>query len=324
MYCKTFNGIGNKTLQYLTKAHDILKDYGIFNRFKIKDIVYRSSIHTTIEYKIDEETIVSSIFDVDYNGISIYPEELKNTLLFLFITEREMRYDYIVFNEIRLLFNEKEITILTLAATFALWDIYYSSEGIGKHVKLHSMELRSKSIDYELNYVLGLPRFNIGRNPISFKIINLGSEIVLHVIEPENILEEPNNDIANQYRLSLTFGKEEDKNDINDERTWSLLEALDGKIVSTDTNLRDLYFNAHRYLLIANIKEEKLVSITVNRHGTATRYLGGLYSGFSMSMSKTYSPYITIPFPITNVTIGGQDVSLACSMLEIETALDLN
>lgn len=80
----------------------------------------------------------------------------------------------------------------------------------------------------------------------------------------------------------------------------------------------DYYFDSD------SIKEEKLVSITVEEQGNTTRYLGGLYSGFSMNTAKIDSREYTTPLPITDVTIGGQKVTLACSMSEIETALGLN
>lgn len=325
MYCKTINGTGNKIFQYLTKAHDTLENYGMFNRFKITGIETDSGNDlVSFKCKFDEEATWVVLYGDHYKNIVNWPEEFKNIVIFLFSMQKEIFLRDGNTDTSKFPFNKEEIDILTLAGTFVTWDLNYTGEKLGKHIELFSSQLRSHSCDYELEYMLQLYRFNIGGEPISFKILSRYNEVTLRVIEPEHILKEKDGDMSDSYQLVFTFGEGEDKGNTDGERLHSLFSYLDGRTVSTDTNLRDLYFNADQYLRIANIKEEKLVSITTDIRGTTTRYLGGLYSGFSMSMSRTDGIFEMHPFPVTHVTIGGKDVSLACSIGEIETALGLN
>ena len=319
------DGIGNKTTQYLTKAHDILKDHGLLDRFEFEGINnFTNPDRAVINYRFDDELVRCCVSEHSCKIIFSWSKELRETLMFLFCMEDMMSIEESEIHPSKFPFSKKELDILTYAGSFATYDFCYSSEGLGRHIELPNMQLFSKNEHYVLSNLIRLPKFDIGGEPISFKIINYHPEVALRVIEPEDTSEEQKDDPTEYYLLFLTFEKEEDAGNINEERLKALFSALDGKVVSANTNLRDLYFNAHQYLRIANIKEEKLVSITVEKHGDTTRYLGGLYSGFSISTSRTEGTYPTLPFPNTRVSIGGQDVDLACSMLEIETALGLN
>lgn len=325
MYCKVLDGIGNKTTQYLTKAHDILKDYGLLDRFEFEGINnFTNPDRVVINYRFDDEIVRCCVSEHSYKNIFNWSKELRNTLMFLYCMEDMMSIEESEIHPSKFPFNKKELDILTYAGSFATYDFCYSSEGLGKHVELPSMQLFSKNEHYNLSNLIRLPKFDIGGEPISFKVINYHSEVALRVIESEDTSEGQKDDPTEYYLLFLAFEKEEDAGNINEERLKALFSGLDGKVVSTDTNLRDLYFNARQYLRIANIKEEKLVSITVEKHGETIRYLGGLYSGFSISTSRTEGTYPTLPFPNTRVSIGGQDVDLACTMSEIEIALGLN
>lgn len=326
MYCKVLDGIGNKTTQYLTKAHDILKDHELLDRFKFDTVDnFTNPDRVVINYRFDGELVRCGIYEHNYKIIVNWPEELRNTLIFLFCMDFDISWEESEIHPSKFHFSKKELDILTYAGSFASYDFCYSSERLGRHVELPSMQLFSKNEHYNLSNLIRLPKFDIGGEPISFKVINYHSEVALRVIESEDTSEGQKGDPTEYYLLFLTFEKEEeDAGNINEERLKALFSAIDGKVISADTNLRDLYFNAHQYLRITNIKEEKLVSITVEKHGDTTRYLGGLYSGFSISTSRTERTYPTLPFPNTRVSIGGQDVDLACSMSEIETALGLN
>lgn len=335
MYCKVTNTV-NKSTQYLTKAHDILKEHGIFERFKIKktEILPRYkdtgeiTEYVAIDYAVDGEFERTCINKEEYDRSIQFPTEIKDTIFFLLSAHIEKYYPESPFNPANLPFNKEEIEILTLAGNFFIWNVFYTGEILGRHVDVPNMKLFSKSERYELAHMITLPVFDIGGELPSFKIHILSSDIVLSVIEPKEVVDTESEDLfvnyLDSYLLGLTFGEEKDKDNINEERLGILFSSLEGKVVSADTNLRDLYFNADQYLRIANIKEEKLVSITVEEHGSTTRYLGGLYSGFSMNMSRTEGINLTLPFPNTRVSIGGQEVNLACTMAEIETALGLN
>lgn len=335
MYCKVTN-TANKSTQYLAKAHDILKEYGIFDRFKIKktEILPRYkdtgeiTEYVAIDYAVDGEFERICLNKEEYDRSIQFPTEIRDTIFFLLSVHIEKYYPESPFNPANLPFNKEELEILTLAGNFFIWNVFYTGEIPGRHVNVPNMKLFSKSERYELAHMITLPVFDIGGELPSFKITSLASEIVLAVIEPKEMAgaesENPLIDYSTPYRLNLTFGKEKDIDNLNEERLGRLFTALEGKVVSADTNLRDLYFNAGQYLRFANIKEEKLVSITVESCGETTRYLGGLYSGFSMNSAKIDSREYTTPFPITDVTIGGQKVTLACSISEIETALGLN
>ena len=348
MYCKATNVV-NKMTQYLTVTHDILKERGIFDRFKIEntEVLTRPNENgkdeekpVLISYFVDESEHHPLWLDKeDFDIISRYPENIRDTIFFLLAMHVKKRVfnseDYLEspFNPHNLSFNEKEIEILTLAGSLFTLCFYYLSDRLdghielGKHIELYNMHVFKENDCYTLDHLIKMPQFDIGGKPLSFKITIPSSKIVLSVIEPKEMAEVENNnpyvDYSSVYMLNLTFGEEKDKDNLNEERMDLLFRALEGKVVTIDTNLRDLYFNAHQYLRIANIKEEKLVSITVEKHGKITRYLGGLYSGFSISTSRTEGTYPTLPFPNTRVSIGGQDVDLACSMSEIETALGL-
>ncbi len=338
MYCKVTNTV-NKTVQYLNKSHSILKEHNVFDLFKIKKIEEITDHnddgelidYAVIAYKSGDECKSMWIRKEEYNEIIQYLEDIKDTIFFLYAMHRNKYYPEDILNPDNLPFDEQEMEILTLAGNFFIWNVLCSqSESIelGNHVNVPNMKLFSKSEYYELAHMVSLPVFDINGTLPSFKIINLYSGIVLSVIEPKEMTgmesEDPFIDYADIYMLKLTFGKEKDTDNLNEERLGRLFAALEGNVVSADTNLRDLYFNASQYLRIANIKEEKLVSITVEEQGNTTRYLGGLYSGFSMNTTKIDSREYTTPFPITDVTIGGQKVTLACSIPEIETALGLN
>ena len=335
MYCKATN-IVNKTVQYLNKSHSILKERGIFDHFKINKI--ESMPHFTdtgekidyevVTYNVDGESEPLWLEKAEYEESIRYPLYIRDTIFFLLAMHAKKYYSENLFKLDNLPFNKEEIEILTLAGNFFIWDVFFLYERLGRHVDVPNMKLFNSSECYELHYMVNLPRFSISEYLPSFKITNISSEIVLAVIEPKEMAgaesENPLIDYSTPYRLNLTFGEGKDKDNLNEERLDRLFTALDGRVVSIDTNLRDLYFNAHQYLRIVNIKEEKLVSITVESRGETTRYLGGLYSGFSMSTSRTEGIYPTLPFPNTRVSIGGQDIALACSMSEIETALSLN
>lgn len=335
MYCKTSNVV-NKTIQYLNKSHSILKEHDVFDLFKIEKIEYMIDYdddgelndYSVISYKSNDEYKSMWLRKEEYNEITRYPTDIKDTLFFLYAMHRNKYYPEDKLNPVNLPFNKEEMDILTLTGNFFIWNVFYTGETSGSHVNVPNMKLFSKSEYYELANMINLPVFYIGGEVPSFKITNLASEIVLAVIEPKEMVEkeseDPLIDYFSPYLLNLTFGKEKDKDNLNEERLGRLFTALEGKVVSADTNLRDLYFNAHQYLRIVNIKEEKLVSITVEEQEYTTRYLGGLYSGFSMNSAKIDSREYTTPFPITDVTIGGQKVTLACSIPEIETALCLN
>lgn len=335
MYCKATN-TANKTIQYLNKSHSILKEHGVFDLFKIEKIEDTTDYdddgelndYAVISYKSDDEYKSMWLRKEEYNEITRYPTDIKDTLFFLYAMHRNKYYPEDVFNPDNLPFNKEEMEILTLAGNFFIWNVFYTGEISSSHVNVPNMKLFSKSEHYELANMINLPVFDIGGEVPSFKITSLASEVVLAVIEPKEMVEKesknPLVDYVTPYTLRLTFEDGIDKDNLNEERLGMLFSALEGKVVSPDTNLRDLYFNAHQYLRITNIKEEKLVSITVESRGDTTRYLGGLYSGFSMGTSRTEGIYPTLPFPNTRVSIGGQDVDLACSMSEIETALGLN
>ena len=336
MYCKATN-TANKMTQYLVKAHSILKEHGIFDRFKIvnEEITPHFSDngevteYGVIEYAIGTETERVWINKEEYDKSTQHPIEIRDTIFFLLSMHCEKYYPESQLNPDNLSFSKEEMVILTLAGNFFIWSVYYTGEILGKHVDVPNMKLFNNSECYKLANMITLPVFDIGGELPSFKIIsNLSSDVVLSVIEPKMMIEiESKNqliDYLDSYMLKLTFGKEKDTDNLNEERLGRLFTALEGKVVSADTNLRDLYFNASQYLRFANIKEEKLVSITVEEQEYTTRYLGGLYSGFSMNSAKIDSREYTTPFPITDVTIGGQKVTLACSIPEIETALGLN
>ena len=335
MYCKVTNA-ANKSAQYFTKAHDILKEHGIFDRFKIKKTEtlprYKDTgeiiEYVTVDYAVDGEFERVCLSKEECDRSIQFPTEIKDTIFFLLSVHLEKHYPESPFNPTNLPFNKEELEILTLAGNFFIWNVFYTGEVLGRHVDVPNMMLFSKSEYYELAHMVSLPVFDIGGELPSFKIHILSSDIILSVIEPNEVADTENEDLfvnyLDSYLLGLTFGKEEDKDNLNEERLGVLFSSLEGKVVSIDTNLRDLYFNASQYLRIANIKEEKLVSITVESRGETTRYFGGLYSGFSMGTSSTEGIYPTLPFPNTRVSIGGQDIDLACSMSEIETALGLN
>lgn len=335
MYCKATN-TANKTVQYLTKAHSILKEHNVFDRFKIEKIEEMIDYdddgelndYAVISYKSDDEYKSMWLRKEEYNEITRYPTDTKDTIFFLYAMHRNKYYPEDKLNPVNLPFNKEELEILTLTGNFFIWNVFYTGEMSGSHVDVPNMKLFSKSEYYELANMINLPVFDIGGEAPSFKIHIVSSDVILSVIEPKIMVETESKDqlidYLDSYMLKLTFGKEKDTDNLNEERLGRLFTALEGKVVSADTNLRDLYFNASQYLRIANIKEEKLVSITVEKHGETTRYLGGLYSGFSISTSRTEGTYPTLPFPNTRVSIGGQDVDLACPMSEIETALGLN
>ena len=335
MYCKTTNLV-NKTSQYLDKSLSILKEHSIFDRFKIDTIEYKTHVnddgekidYTIVIYSVDDEHESLWLENKEYKECGKYSPYNRDTIFFLLAMDAKKFYSKNLFKLDNFSFNEKEIEILTLAGYFFLLDIFFLHEGSVNHVDIPNMKLFSRNECYELGYMINLPRFSISDYLPSFKITSLSSEVGLSVIEPKEMVgtesKNPLVDYATPYALRLTFEDGIDKGNLNEERMSLLFSALDGKVVSTDTNLRDLYFNAHQYLRIANIKEEKLVSITVEKHGETTRYLGGLYSGFSISTSRTEGAYPTLPFPNTRVSIGGQDVDIACSMSEIEIALGLN
>lgn len=335
MYCKATN-TANKTVQYLTKAHSILKEHNVFDRFKIEKIEEMIDYdddgelndYAVISYKSDDEYKSMWLRKEEYNEITRYPTDTKDTIFFLYAMHRNKYYPEDKLNPDNLPFNKEEMEILTLTGNFFIWNVFYTGEISGSHVDVPNMKLFSKSEYYELANMINLPVFDIGGEAPSFKIHIVSLDVILSVIEPKIMVETESKDqfidYLDSYMLKLTFGKEKDTDNLNEERLGRLFTALEGKVVSADTNLRDLYFNAHQYLRITNIKEEKLASITVESRGDTTRYLGGLYSGFSMNTSRTEGTYPTLPFPNTRVSIGGQDVDLACSMSEIETALGLN
>lgn len=337
MYCKTSNVI-NKTAQYLTKTRDILKEHGLLDRFKIENIKTMPhhsnngevTDYEVITYRIGDELGALWLDKDEYNESNRYSPDIKNALYLLLAIHTNKFYPENVLNPANIPFSKEEIEILTIAGNFFIWDAFYRYKGeeLGEHVDIPNMKLFSRNECYELGHMISLPRFSISDYLPYFKITSYSSEAVLMIIEPKEMVGvESNNplvDYENPYILSLTFGEGIDKDNLNEERMSLIFSALGGKVVSADTNLRDLYFNARQYLRIANIKEEKLVSITVESRGDTTRYLGGLYSGFSMGTSRTEGIYPTLPFPNTRVSIGGQDVDLACTMSEIETALGLN
>ena len=335
MYCKTSNVI-NKTVQYLTKSQDILKEYGLLDRFKIEKIEETTEYiedselidYSIITYKSGDEYKTMWVRKEEYNRIIQHPTDIKNTIFFLYAMHRNKYYPEDVLNPDNLPFNKEEMEILTLAGNFFIWDVFFLYNGSDSHVDIPNTKLFSKSEYYELANMINLPVFDINGGLPSFKIISHSSGVALMAIEPKEMVgvesNDPLVDYNDPYLLSLTFGEGIDKDNLNEERMGRILIALDNKVISTNTNLRDLYFDAGQYLRIANIKEEKLVSIIVEDKGSTTRYLGGLYSGFSMSMSRTDGIFEMHPFPVTHVTIGGKDVSLACSIGEIETALGLN
>ena len=335
MYCKATN-TANKSIQYLTKAHSILKKHGIFDRFKIEDTRIMSRYdsngevieYATVDYMVDGEFERICLDKEKYDKSTQYPVEIRDTIFFLLSIHAERHYPESPFNLFNLPFNKEELEILALAGNFFIWNVFYTGEISGKHVDVPNMKLFNSSERYKLANMISLPILDIGGELPSFKTHVISSDIVLSVIEPKEVVDTESEDLfvnyIDSYLLGLTFGKDEDKVNLNEERLGILFSSLEGKVVSADTNLRDLYFNADQYLRIANIKEEKLVSITVEEHGSTTRYLGGLYSGFSMNMSRTEGINLTLPFPNTRVSIGGQEVNLACTMAEIETALGLN
>lgn len=335
MYCKATN-TANKTIQYLNKSHSILKEHNVFDLFKIKKIEEITERiddgelidYTVITYKSGDEYKSMWIRKEEYNEIIQHQEDIKDTIFFLYAMHRNKYYPEDVLNPVNLPFNKEEMEILTLAGNFFIWNVFYTGEMSGSHVDVPNMKLFSKSEYYELANMINLPVFDIGGEAPSFKIHVFSSDVILSVIEPKIMVETESKDqlidYLDSYVLKLTFGKEKDTDNLNEERLGRLFTTLEGKVVSADTNLRDLYFNASQYLRFANIKEEKLVSITVEEQEYTTRYLGGLYSGFSMNSAKIDSREYTTPFPITDVTIGGQKVTLACSIPEIETALGLN
>lgn len=336
MYCKTSN-IVNKTIHYLNKSRDILKEHGLFDRFEIKNIKTMPrhgddgevTDYEVVKYNVDNDISALWLSKDEYNESGRYPAVIRDTIFLLLVMHNNKYYPEYVLNPANLPFSKEEIEILTLAGNFFIWDAFFLFKDIESvtHVNIPNMKLFSRNECYELGHMINLPRFSIGDYSPSFKITSFSSEVTLMIIEPKEMVGvESNNplvDYTHPYILHLTFGEEKDKDSLNEERLSLLFSALDGKVISIDTNLRDLYFNAHQYLRIANIKEEKLVSITVEKHGDTTRYLGGLYSGFSISTSRIEGTYPTLPFPNTRVSIGGQDVDLACSMSEIETALGL-
>lgn len=335
MYCKATN-VENKTIQYLNKSHSILKEHNVFDLFKIEKIEYMIDYdddgelndYAVISYKSDDEYKSMWLRKEEYNEITRYPTDTKDTLFFLYAMHRNKYYPEDKLNPVNLPFNKEELEILTLTGNFFIWNVFYTGEISGSHVDVPNMKLFSKSEHYELASMINLPVFDIGGELPSFKIHIVSSEAVLSVIEPKGMSDTETEGLfvnyLDSYMLNLTFGKEKDADNLNEKRLGRLFTALEGKVVSADTNLRDLYFNASQYLRIANIKEEKLVSITVEEQEYTTRYLGGLYGGFSMNTAKIDSREYTTPFPITDVTIGGQKVTLACSIPEIETALGLN
>lgn len=335
MYCKATN-TANKMTQYLVKAHDILKEHSVFDLFKIEKIEEMTDYnddgelndYAVIGYKSDDEYKSMWLRKEEYDEITRYPTDTKDTLFFLYAMHRNKYYPEDKLNPDNLPFNKEEMEILTLTGNFFIWNVFYTGEISGNHVDVPNMKLFSKSEYYELANMINLPVFDIGGELPSFKIHIISSNVILSVIEPRIKVETESKDqlidYLDSYMLKLTFGKEKDTDNLNEERLGRLFTALESKVVSADTNLRDLYFNASQYLRIANIKEEKLVSITVEEQEYTTRYLGGLYSGFSMNTVKIDSREYTTPFPITDVTIGGQKVTLACSIPEIETALGLN
>lgn len=335
MYCKATN-TANKSIQYLTKAHSILKKHGIFDRFKIEDTRIMSRYdsngevieYATVDYMVDGEFERICLDKEKYDKSTQYPVEIRDTIFFLLSIHAERHYPESPFNLFNLPFNKEELEILALAGNFFIWNVFYTGEISGKHVDVPNMKLFNSSERYKLANMISLPILDIGGELPSFKIHVISSDIVLSVIEPKEVVDTESEDLfvnyLDSYLLGLAFGKDEDKVNLNEERLGILFSSLEGKVVSADTNLRDLYFNADQYLRIANIKEEKLVSITVEEYGSTTRYLGGLYSGFSMNMSRTEGINLTLPFPNTRVSIGGQEVNLACTMAEIETALGLN
>jgi hypothetical protein len=335
MYCKATN-TANKSIQYLTKAHSILKKHGIFDRFKIEDTRIMSRYdsngevieYATVDYMVDGEFERICLDKEKYDKSTQYPVEIRDTIFFLLSIHAERHYPESPFNLFNLPFNKEELEILALAGNFFIWNVFYTGEISGKNVDVPNMKLFNSSERYKLANMISLPILDIGGELPSFKIHVISSDIVLSVIEPKEVVDTESEDLfvnyLDSYLLGLTFGKDEDKVNLNEERLGILFSSLEGKVVSADTNLRDLYFNSDQYLRIANIKEEKLVSITVEEHGSTTRYLGGLYSGFSMNMSRTEGINLTLPFPNTRVSIGGQEVNLACTMAEIETALGLN
>lgn len=335
MYCKTSNLV-NKTSQYLDKSLSILKEHGIFDRFKIDTTEYKTHVnddgekidYTIVIYNVDGEHERLWLENKEYEECGKYSPYIRDTIFFLLAMDAKKFYSKNLFKLDNFSFNEKEIEILTLAGYFFLLDIFFLHKGSDNHVGIPNMKLFSRNECYELSYMINLPRFSIGEYLPSFKIISYSSGVALMAIEPKEMVgvesNDPLVDYPNPYILHLSFGEGIDEDNLNEERMGLLFRALEGKVVTVDTNLRDLYFNAHQYLRIANIKEEKLVSITVEKRGETTRYLGGLYSGFSISTSRTEGTYPTLPFPNTRVSIGGQDVDLACSMSEIETALGLN
>lgn len=336
MYCKTSN-IVNKTIQYLNKSRDILKEHGLFDRFEIKNIKTMPrhgddgevTDYEVVTYSVDNDISALWLDKDEYIESSRYPAVIRDTIFLLLVMHNNKYYPENTINPANLPFSKEEIEILTLAGNFFIWDAFFLFKDIESvaHIDIPNMKLFSRNECYELGHMVNLPRFSIGEYFPSFKITSFSSEVALMVIEPKEMVGvESNNplvDYTHPYILHLTFGKEKDTDNLNEERLGRLFTALEGKVVSADMNLRDLYFNASQYLRIANIKEEKLVSITVEKHGETTRYLGGLYSGFSISTSRTEGTYPILPFPNTRVSIGGQDVDLACSMPEIETALGL-
>ena len=337
MYCKTSN-IVNKTIQYLNKSRDILKEHGLIDRFEIKNIKTMPrhgddgevTDYEVVTYSVNNDISALWLDKDEYSESSRYPTDIRDTIFLLLVMHNSKYYPENALNPANLPFSKEEIEILTLAGNFFIWDAFFLFKDVESvtHVDIPNMKLFSRNECYELSHMINLPRFSIGDYLPSFKIVIFSSEVTLMVIEPKEMVGvESNNpliDYTHPYILHLTFGEKEDKDSLNEERISLLFSALDGIVISTDTNLRDLYFNAHQYLRITNIKEEKLVSIIVESRGDTTRYLGGLYSGFSMNTSRTEGTYPTLPFPNTRVSIGGQDVDLACSMVEIETALGLN
>lgn len=335
MYCKTSNPV-NKTIHYLNKSYNILKEYGIFDRFKIEKI--GSTTHVTgdgetidyevVTYRVDGEDERLWLEKTEYEESSRYPIDIRNTIFFLLAMHSKKYYSENLFKSDNFSFSKEEIEIMTLAGNFFYIDAFLLHKGSDNHVGIPNMKLFSRNECYELSYMINLPRFSIGEYLPSFKIISHSSGVALMAIEPKEMVgvesNDPLVDYPNPYILHLSFGEGIDEDNLNEERMGRLLIVLDNKVISTNTNLRDLYFDAGQYLRIANIKEEKLVSIIVEDKGSTTRYLGGLYSGFSMNVAKIDSREVLIPFPLIDVTIGGQKVTLACSMSEIETALGLN
>lgn len=92
MYCKATN-TANKMTQYLTVTHDILKERGIFDRFKIEntEVLTRPNENgkdeekpVLISYFVDESEHHPLWLDKEgFDIISRYPENIRDTIFFL-------------------------------------------------------------------------------------------------------------------------------------------------------------------------------------------------------------------------------------------------